>query len=154
MLPYHRTVDTASLQRFRSAYWDVLHELDTFRLRAWEHSHITLPQLRVLFQIRRTPRITAGQLSKLLGVTFSTTSGLVSKLSERGLVARSSAPGDRRRAPLELTEAGVAEAAAFSADAQAYLVAVGVALGDRLPGVVDSLEEIARVARDLREARG
>ena len=154
MLPYNSKVDTASLQRFRSAYWDVLHELDTIRLRAWERSRITLPQLRVLFQIRRTPGITVGQLSKLLGVTFSTTSGLVSKLSERGLVARSSVPGDRRQATLELTEAGAAEAAAFSGDALAYLVAVGEALGDRLPGVVDSLEELARVARELREARG
>ncbi len=147
-------MDTASLQRFRFAYLDIVHELDTIRLRAWEHSRITLPQLRVLFQIRRTPGITVGRLSKLLGVTFSTTSGLVSKLSERGLVARTTVPDDRRQATLDLTEAGMAQAAAFSGDALAYLVAVGEALGDRLPGVVDSLEELARVARELREARG
>jgi DNA-binding MarR family transcriptional regulator len=146
-------MDADALLRFRSAYLQATREFDTLRLRHWEQSRVTLPQLRVLFQIRRTPGVTAGRLSRRLGVTVSTTSELVSKLADRGLLARSTTPGDRRQAPLELTEAGAAEAAAFSQEASTFLAAVAAELGDEnLAAVTEALEQLAQAAGAIRAA--
>src|SRR5438552_14562048 len=104
-MPYDISMDTTEPKpdtRFRDAYWQAVRDSDTIRLRQWEQWHVTLPQLRVLHQIRRTPDITTGDLARLLGITVSTTSGLVIKLADRGLIARCSA-ADRRQIPLRLT---------------------------------------------------
>src|SRR5436305_13299851 len=92
--------------RFRTAYWQLIRDLDVVRLRQWEQWHVTLPQLRVLYQVRRSPGITTGDLAHQLGITVSTTSGLVGKLADRGLIRRASAPGDRRQIPLSLSPQG------------------------------------------------
>jgi len=73
-------------ERFRLAYWQAIRDLDVVRLRQWEQWHVTLPQLRVLYQVRRAPGITTGDLAHGLGITVSTVSGLVSKLADRGLI--------------------------------------------------------------------
>lgn len=146
-------MDPDALQRFRAAYLHATREFDTIRLRHWEQSRVTLPQLRVLFQVRRTPGVTAGRLARRLGITVSTTSELVSKLVDRGLVARSTAPGDRRQAPLELTEAGAAEAAAFSHEASVFLAMVAAELGDeQLAAVTEVLERLAEAVGAVRAA--
>ena len=92
--------------RFQAAYWRAVRELDTVRLLQWERFHLTLPQLRLLFQVRRSPAITTAQLSRAMGITVSTTSGLVAKLADAGLVLRGQGADDRRQIPLELTDAG------------------------------------------------
>src|SRR4051794_34612907 len=92
--------------RFRKAYWQAFRELDTIRLQQWERSRVTMPQLRVLQHLRRNPFSTTRDLSRALGITVSTTSGLVIKLVDRGLVERLSVADDRRQAPLRLSEAG------------------------------------------------
>ena len=138
--------------QFREAYWGALRELDSVRLRLWEQTGLTLPQLRVLFQIRRTPEVTAGELSKLLGTTPSTTSGLVAKLEERGLVARGREPGERRREPLVLTDRGAGVAGGLSETTRPYLEQIAHALGDDIGVVTATLERVALVARSVRES--
>src|SRR5947207_13196421 len=118
------------LARFRAAYWKALYSLDRVRLRQWERSHVTLPQLRVLFQVRRTPGITTGELSRLLGITVSTTSGLVIKLAERGLIQRGTVAEDRRQAPLYLTDEAAAIAGELSDVGRPFLNRVAGQLGD------------------------
>ena len=103
--PDTSTTDDA-LERFSESYWRSVRELDILRLRQWELHHLTLPQLRILFNVAKAPRITANELAGLLGVTVSTTSGLVAKVVERGLVAKHVDEDDRRQMPLELTEVG------------------------------------------------
>ena len=136
--------------RFQRAYWRVVHQLDTVRLQHWERSQVTLPQLRVLFQLRRTPGITTRELSRLLGITVSTTSGLVIKLAERGLVKRTTTPEDRRREPLWLTDAGSALAGEFSDVTRPFLGRVAASLGNDLPGVTAALEQLADAAARVR----
>lgn len=141
-----------SRERFRDAYWQVLHDLDTSRLQQWEQSRLTLPQLRVLYQVRRSPGITTGQLAKYLGITVSTASGLVAKLVDRGLVERGSSDSDRRQIPLELTATGSSLAGELTRETTGpFLESVADELGDDLDEVVASLETLAAAADRARE---
>ena len=144
-------MDADEPARFRRAYWQALRELDTVRLRQWEQSQLTLPQLRVLYQVRRVPGITIAHLSPSLGVTVSTTSGLVTKLVDRGLLARTTTPGDRRQAPLHLTEAGAALTGELSQPARAFLARVAERLGDELGAVTAALERLGVEAHEVAQ---
>jgi DNA-binding MarR family transcriptional regulator len=139
-----------ALARFRRAYWQVFRDLDAVRLRLWEQSGLTLPQLRVLFQVRRAPGITTKELSRALGVTVSTTSGLAIKLVERGLIERLPAAADRRLAPLRLTPAGEDLTGELAEPAQRFLAEVAGRLGDDLAPVTAALERLAGAAAAVR----
>lgn len=146
-------IDTAKSlrERFRSAYWRVLRDLDTLRLQQWEQSQLTLPQLRVLFSVRRSPGITTGQLARALGITVSTTSGLVAKLAAAGLVARRSREDDRRQIPLELTIAGESLAGELAEVTRPFVDDLAQELGSRLEEIVTALETLAEAAARTRE---
>jgi DNA-binding MarR family transcriptional regulator len=143
-------MDDEAFTAFRRLYWQVTRELDTERLREWERSHLTLPQLRVLFHIRRTPGITTADLAKLLGVTVSTTSGLVIKLADRGLIARVAVEEDRRQAALYLTDAASALVNEISESWRPFLRQVAESLGDSLPEATAMLRKIAEAAERVR----
>ncbi len=140
----------ALVRRFRSSYWRAVRELDTVRLLQWERFHLTLPQLRVLFQIQRSPGVTTAQLSRGMGITMSTTSGLVAKLARAGLVVRGQSD-DRREIPLELTDAGRAQAGDITEFAQPFLERLAIALGDELEGVTAALDRLSETAAEVRE---
>jgi DNA-binding MarR family transcriptional regulator len=136
--------------RFRQAYLQVLRDLDTVRLRQWEQHKVTLPQLRVLYQVRRTPGITTCEMSRLLGVTVSTTSGLVIKLVDRGLLARTVLPDDRRQVPLCLTPEGEALVGEMAETGRSFLDRVAAHLGDDVESVTAALERLVAAAADVR----
>ena len=138
-------------ERFRAAYRCAYRELDSIRLRQWERSHLTLPQLRILFQVRRSPGVTTGQLARTVGITMSTTSGLVAKLVNAGLVARGHVSEDRRQIPLDLTEAGRALAGELAEYSQPFLNRLAEALGDDLEPVIAALELLAGASALVRE---
>jgi DNA-binding MarR family transcriptional regulator len=137
--------------RFRAAYWRVMRDLDTLRLQQWEQSQLTLPQLRVLFQVRRSPGITTGQLARAMGITMSTTSGLVTKLVDGGLVARGSNQADRRQIPLELTEAGHALVGELAGFTRPFVESLVVELGSELAPVTAGLDSLAEAAARVRD---
>ncbi len=137
-------------ERFRVAYIRALLELETLRLAQWERSRVTLPQLRVLFQVRGTPGITTGQLAQSLGITVSTTSGLVAKLARAGLVARGTSADDRRQIPLELTQQGRALAGELAEYARPFLHEVAEDLGDKLETTTAALEMLAVAVASAR----
>jgi DNA-binding MarR family transcriptional regulator len=139
-------------RRFRRAYRQALYDLDVARLRQWEQSRVTLPQLRVLYQIRRAPGITTRDLARALGITVSTTSGLVIKLVDRGLVARTTAPDDRRQAPLQLTPEGAALIGELAEDERSFIGQVAARLGDDLAAVTAALERLDAAAAAVRAA--
>ena len=143
-------MDSPDLRRFRHAYWRVLTDLEATRLRQWEQSRLTLPQLRVLYQIRRQPGIRTGELARALGITASTTSGLVIKLVERGLVERTTAVADRRHVPLQLTPEGAATAGELSEARRSFLDHVAAELGGDLPAITAALERLAEAAATAR----
>ena len=140
-----------SSERFHEAYWRAVRELDTLRLRQWERSRLTLPQLRILFQVRRSPGVTTGQLARALGITVSTTSGLVAKLVDAGLMVRGQLSDDRRQIPLELTEAGSAVAGELTEYSKPFFDQMTGALGDDLEQVIAALDKLARASAIVRE---
>jgi DNA-binding MarR family transcriptional regulator len=147
--------DTAD-SRFRRAFWRAFLVADSIRLRQWERSHVTLPQLRVLYHLRRHPGATTGELARKLGITVSTTSGLVIKLVDRELVTRGSLADDRRQAPLRLTEAGTALLGELSDEMRGYMGEVAARLGADLEAVtqaLDVLAEAASIDRDEEQTR-
>jgi DNA-binding MarR family transcriptional regulator len=85
-----------------------------------------------------------------MGITMSTTSGLVGKLVDRGLVARGSNSDDRRQIPLELTEAGLQLAGELAGYARPFLDRVSAELGDDLERVVSALEVLTEAAERAR----
>ena len=136
------------MRRFERAYWRAFRELDSVRLRHWERHRVTLPQLRVLYQIRRAPGVTTGGLAAALGITVSTTSGLVIKLVERGLVERSTGVDDRRQGPLQLTAEGNILTGEHSEVGHLFTGEVAALLGDELAGVTAALERLTDAATE------
>ena len=84
--------------------------------------------------------------AKRLGITVSTTSGLVIKLVDRGLVTRGSLADDRRQAPLSLTEAGLALLGELSDEMHTYMSEVTARLGTDLDAITQALEILAEAA--------
>lgn len=65
---------------------------------------LTLPQFDVLAQLHRDPEgVTSSELTRELLVTAGNVTGIVGRLSRRGLVERRPVPGDRRAARIRLT---------------------------------------------------
>lgn len=114
-------------------------------IRAEMRSHrspdLSVPQFRALLYIHQHAGTSLSSVADHLGLTLSTTSKLVERLVLRGLVVRASAPHDRRRMALFLTEDG---AAILSTAADATLAT----LAGRL-AVLDAAERSA-VADALR----
>lgn len=129
--------------RFRTAYWSLVHYVETLRLRAWEERGLTLPQLRVLFLIRAQPGVTTNELARTLGLTTATVSGLVAKLADAGLVERGQRAGDRRVIPLTLTEEGAATVGVIREGNRALLAALAAQMGPDLERVTETLELLA-----------
>jgi DNA-binding MarR family transcriptional regulator len=144
-MPYNSSVLDDAHARFRNAYWRAFREVDSLRVRQWERSRVTVPQLRVLYLVRRHPGATTGELARHLGITVSTTSGLVIKLVDRGLVVRGRGTDDRRREPLELSEEGSALLGEVSEDGRVLLESVAEALGDNLDAVTQALEQVGNI---------
>jgi len=110
---------------------------------------VTLPQLRVLFAVRRTPGILTRGLAQEVGTTVSTTSGLVSKLVARGLLARMDGAEDRRQSPLYLTDAGAVLAGEMLTVVDPFLIGVAGLLGDDIEQVTAALERVAELAQQI-----
>lgn len=67
---------------------------------------LTMQQFRVLGQVVRRPGSSGNELGALLGVSAPTASGLIDRLVDKGLIARSDDADDRRVRRLHPTEAG------------------------------------------------
>jgi DNA-binding MarR family transcriptional regulator len=67
---------------------------------------LSMAQAKALHLIGHGGPITMSALASRLGVTASTTSGLVDRLVERGLVDRRSDPADRRQVVVDVTADG------------------------------------------------
>ena len=110
-----------------------------------------MPQLRVLFTVRRALGILTTELAHQLGTTVPTASGVVSKLVARGLIERTKAVSDRRQAPLHLTSDGAALAGELLTVVDPFLTRVGALVGDDIQAVTETLERVAEIAERVRD---
>lgn len=70
-----------------------------------EQYGMTGPQVTVMASLVSRGPITLTELSRALGMSHSTASGIVDRLQSRGLVRRTTDAADRRRTSIEVTEA-------------------------------------------------
>lgn len=107
---------------------------------------LTMQQARVLGHVAARPGITGHELGTLLAVSAPTASGLVERLVEKGLIARTDDADDRRVRRLRPTEAGLSVVRDMNS---MFGRAIGVVL-NRLS--VDDLDLLCRGARAMLDA--
>lgn len=80
--------------------WRCLH---SGQAQAWLNVDLTMPQLKTLVCVAQSGDATSGQIARGLGVSLSTVTGIVDRLSEQGLVTRREDPEDRRITRVQAT---------------------------------------------------
>jgi MarR family transcriptional regulator, organic hydroperoxide resistance regulator len=92
--------------QFMRLLWGVAHALDRTSKRMNQELGVTGPQRLVLRVVGLFPGLSAGELAHILHVHPSTLTGVLQRLIEQRLLARTAAASDRRRAQLRLTGKG------------------------------------------------
>ena len=80
--------------------------LHSGQVQAWMNVDLTMPQLKALVCVAQSGDATSGQIARGLGVSLSTVTGIVDRLSEQGLVTRREDPEDRRITRVQATPSG------------------------------------------------
>ncbi len=93
---------------FMRALWGVNHGLESTSRRMKASIGVTGPERMVIRLVGRYPAISAGELARILRVHPSTLTGLLKRLSKRGLLLRAADSSDARRALFTLTPRGAA----------------------------------------------
>jgi DNA-binding MarR family transcriptional regulator/GNAT superfamily N-acetyltransferase len=101
-LPNAMAGPVAAVRRFSRFYTRQLGLLDEGLLQ----STFSLTEARVLYELATRPSLTATRLSRDLGIDPGYLSRLLKDFERHGFVTRSAAPGDGRRALLQLTDSG------------------------------------------------
>jgi DNA-binding MarR family transcriptional regulator len=109
-------------------------------------------QLHMLHELEDGPAASLAELAERTHTDPSSASVVVQRLVERRLVARTEAPGDRRRTEIALTAAGRALLARAPASARARFADALGTLGDRQARAL--ARGLAALARALRDAGG
>jgi DNA-binding MarR family transcriptional regulator len=143
----------ALMQRIMNTQEHIFELLQADRARAWLEVDLTIQQIKVVFLAVREGSLTAGQISRELGVGFSTVTGLVDRLVEHGLVDRGEDPRDRRATRVTPTDAArelVHRLYAYRRDTMLRLL-------ERVPSpelmqLEHGLASVEAAARDLSDA--
>ena len=135
---------------FLGALWALDQELRALSKRMERQLGVTGPQRLALRIIGLSPGLPASGLASALHLHPSTVTGLVLRLTRKGLVQRRRDPGDGRRVLLLLTERGARINARRRGTVEA---AVSRSLGDLTPGYLATVREVLEQLRQsvLRE---
>ncbi len=110
------------------------------RLRA--EFHTTLPRFDVLAALEHAPEgLTMGSLSRHLMVSNGNVTGIVARLEKEGMVARRTAPNDRRTHFVRLTDKGLAEFSAMASVHETWIDEVFAGLDDEKVAALMALLE-------------
>jgi DNA-binding MarR family transcriptional regulator len=74
--------------------------------RDWHRVDLTMPQLKVLFSLFVDGPLPCSSLAEAVGVSLPTMNGILNRLTQRGLIARTPDRQDRRRILNSLTARG------------------------------------------------
>jgi len=99
-------MDLEPIEDALDSYGRAMIVMEPLRLRIWEEKQLTVSQLRVTYLIRDRENPSLGELAEILDITGATMSGLIDRLSRRGLVERLPDVTDRRVVRVRLTEEG------------------------------------------------
>jgi DNA-binding MarR family transcriptional regulator len=99
-------MDIEAIEEAIEAYGQAALVLEPLRLKIWEERQLTVSQLRLTYLIRDREMPSLGELAEELQITGATMSGLIDRLSRRGLVERLPDMTDRRVVRVRLTDEG------------------------------------------------
>jgi DNA-binding MarR family transcriptional regulator len=125
------STDLPDVLQFMQLLWAVVHGLDRKSKQMAGSVGVTGPQRLVLRLVGLFPGLSAGDLASVLRVHPSTLTGVLQRLVEQQLVARSGDPGDRRRAVLQLTRRGARVNAARHGTVEAAIARALEGVSDR-----------------------
>jgi DNA-binding MarR family transcriptional regulator len=113
-----------------------------------EESHdLTLVQFRTLATLSDRGSLRVADLASELGVNSSTATRMASRLRHKGLIARSTDPGDRRATRLAITPAGEAVVRAVTARRQAVISRIARRIpDDRRAAMVEAMQAFTEAA--------
>jgi len=115
--------------------------------RSWLKGSLSLIHLHVLTVLESDGALPMSRLAETLDVSVASTTGIVSRMEERGLVARSHGEADRRVVLVQLTESGVAIFRDMTEHRRQHLATVFERLTD------DELTALLTGLRAMRSAR-
>ncbi len=110
---------------------------------------VTMSQAKVLYLAAAAQGIRMSELAARLGVAISTTSGLVDRLVDHGLLDRHDDPADRRQVVVTITPTGRADLERFRELNAAQLRRVLERLGDAELDVVERATCLLAAAADI-----
>ena len=96
----------ARIERVIEQSQQVFRCLFSGQAQAWLTVDLTMPQLKALMCVAQSSGATSGQVARGLGVSLSTVTGIVDRLSEHGFATRREDPDDRRITRVLPTPAG------------------------------------------------
>jgi DNA-binding MarR family transcriptional regulator len=115
-----------------------------------ELARLSGAQLELVRLVRRTPGVSVAQAAAELGLAANTVSTLVRRLTNQGMLVRTSDPADRRIARLQLPQDLARRAGAYR---DRRMVALGAAIGtlatDEQATIAAATALLARVADEL-----
>jgi DNA-binding MarR family transcriptional regulator len=98
--------EATTIQRLIERHRLLARELHAASAPVWIELDLSMAQLKTLMVIADQEPLTISQVAESLGVGAPTASQLVDRLVQAGLAGRADDPADRRRALVQLSEAG------------------------------------------------
>ena len=128
--------------------WEARDRMGVFR--KWLQSQVSLVHLHVLTVIEADGPLPMSKLADALDVSVASATGIVDRMTERGLVQRHSLESDRRVVLVELTDSGRAVFVDLAAGRREHLTALLDRLtDDELDAFLVGLRAIHRARTDL-----
>ena len=115
----------------------------------WSELELTIPQIRALMSLRSGPE-RMGNISSFLGSTLSSTTSIMDRLVDKGLVQRAPDPNDRRVVTIDLTSLGADAVEQFWRIGRMKIEALAEPLNaGELETVVTAMELLVRASENL-----
>lgn len=127
----------ARIDRVVASYELLMHRIASSHAPDLMEVAVTMSQAKVLYLIAASDGMRMSELAVRLGVSISTTSGLVDRLVDHGLLARHDDPADRRQVVVTITPTGSADLERFRELNAAQMRRLLARLGDPELDVVE-----------------
>ena len=127
----------ARIDRVVASYELLMHRIASSHAPDLMEVAVTMSQAKVLYLIAASQGMRMSELAVRLGVSISTTSGLVDRLVDHGLLARHDDPADRRQVVVTITLTGNADLEHFRELNAAHMRRILARLGDSELDVVE-----------------
>lgn len=142
----------ARIERVLASYELLMHRVASWHAPDFMGVAVTMSQAKVLYLVAAARGMRMSELAGRLGVSISTTSGLVDRLVDHGLLARHDDPADRRQVVVTITPTGSADLERFRELGAAQMRRLLERLGDSELDVVERATVLLIAAADTESS--